>query len=336
MPRTTDIDRSIASGLAGNGPNPNTFHWLLIATLLLSLVGCSSQGKRTADGDAIPPEIARIPDAVPKVEPLSRSGNAESYVVRGQRYRTKKSSRGHVERGLASWYGEPFHGRKTSSGEVYDMHAMSAAHKTLPLPTYARVTNVDNGRSVVVRINDRGPFHGPRIIDLSYTAAVKLGVARTGTAMVEVRAVEPKKRRWGLGLFLADQDETRASPSTPASRSARASARQRPPSTGGEKTSSARAPSAARTPSPRIVADRAESPIYLQVGAFGEPGNAERLRSRLMAEHRRDDIRIVEPGVAGAGLYKVRIGPLDSERDAERLSRQLATLGVEAPRRVSN
>jgi len=115
----------------------------------------------------------------------------ETYVVRGRRYFTKDDSRGHVERGIASWYGPGFHGRKTSNGERYDMNAMTAAHKTLPLPTYARVTNMQNGKTAVVRINDRGPFHGPRVIDLSRAAATKLGVLGTGIAEVEVRALDP-------------------------------------------------------------------------------------------------------------------------------------------------
>jgi rare lipoprotein A len=115
----------------------------------------------------------------------------ETYVVRGRRYFTKDDSRGHVERGIASWYGPGFHGRKTSNGERYDMNAMTAAHKTLPLPTYARVTNLENGKTAVVRINDRGPFYGPRVIDLSRAAATKLGVLGTGTAEVEVRALDP-------------------------------------------------------------------------------------------------------------------------------------------------
>ncbi|WP_425482471.1 septal ring lytic transglycosylase RlpA family protein [Allochromatium palmeri] len=170
----------------------------IVTVVLLVLAGCASHGE--LDDEA----IARIPDAVPKIEPLAKSGNPKSYVVFGQRYYTKKSARGHIERGRASWYGRPFHGRQTSSGEVYDMYAMSAAHKTLPLPTYARVTNIENGRSVVVRINDRGPFHEDRVIDLSYTAAVKLGMKRQGTARVEVRAIEPKRRFWGLLPTLSD------------------------------------------------------------------------------------------------------------------------------------
>ena len=135
-------------------------------------------------------ELLRVPDAVPNPEPRSRYGNPPTYVVFGQRYRTLPSSRGYVERGIASWYGRKFHRRLTSNREPYDMFAMTAAHKSLPLPTYVRVTHLENGRSVVVRVNDRGPFHPGRIIDLSYTAAVKLGIADPGSGPVEVRAIE--------------------------------------------------------------------------------------------------------------------------------------------------
>lgn len=138
-----------------------------------------------------PRDLDSIPDAVPRAEPRSRYGNPESYVVFGQTYRVQKSARGHVERGLASWYGPGFHAERTSSGEPYDMYAMTAAHKTLPIPVYVRVTHLENGRSVVVKVNDRGPFVGDRIIDLSYTAAHKLGMIRSGTAPVEIRVIEP-------------------------------------------------------------------------------------------------------------------------------------------------
>jgi rare lipoprotein A len=135
-------------------------------------------------------ELLRVPDAVPSPEPRSRYGNPHTYVVFGQRYRTLPSSRGYVERGIASWYGRKFHKRLTSNREPYDMFAMTAAHRSLPLPTYVRVTHLENGASAVVRVNDRGPFHPGRIIDLSYTAAVKLGIADAGSGPVEVRAIE--------------------------------------------------------------------------------------------------------------------------------------------------
>jgi rare lipoprotein A len=132
-----------------------------------------------------------VPDAVPRIEPRSRNGNPPFYDVFGIRYFVLSSSVGYRERGVASWYGPGFHKVRTSTGEPYDMYGMTAAHKTLPLPAYVQVTNLQNGRSVVVRVNDRGPFVGNRIIDLSYTAAAKLDMLRDGTAIVEVRAVDP-------------------------------------------------------------------------------------------------------------------------------------------------
>jgi len=134
-------------------------------------------------------DISNIPEPVPRAEPAARYGNRSPYTVLGKRYQVLERADGYLERGMASWYGQKFHGRHTSSREIYDMCSFSAAHKTLPLPSYVRVTNLDNGRSAVVRVNDRGPFHPGRIIDLSYAAAVKLGVDRTGTARVEVQAI---------------------------------------------------------------------------------------------------------------------------------------------------
>jgi rare lipoprotein A len=137
----------------------------------------------------MPPDINAVADAVPRDEPRSKRGNPPFYTVFGRRYAVLDAAAGYIERGVASWYGPTFHGESTSMGEAYNMYAMSAAHKTLPLPAYARVTNLSNGRSVVVRINDRGPFARNRIIDLSYTAAAKLDMLREGTALVEVRVV---------------------------------------------------------------------------------------------------------------------------------------------------
>ena len=135
-------------------------------------------------------ELLALPDAVPVPEPRARLGNPPFYEVFGQRYLVLGSAHGFVERGVASWYGPDFHGVRTSTGEPYDMYSMTAAHRTLPLPAYARVTNLKNGRAVTVRINDRGPFKSNRIIDLSYAAALKLDMVREGTTLVEVRAVE--------------------------------------------------------------------------------------------------------------------------------------------------
>lgn len=154
-----------------------------------------AHGRYSQDRDSTPggppPDLSRIPEPVPKVEPRSQYGNKSPYTVLGETYRVLPTAKGYVERGLASWYGNKFHGYTTSTFEKYDMYSYSAAHKTLPLPSYARVTNLENGRSVIVRINDRGPFVQNRIIDLSYVAAVKIGVWPKGTAMVEVRAIDP-------------------------------------------------------------------------------------------------------------------------------------------------
>jgi rare lipoprotein A len=155
--------------------------------------GCSTTKTVFEPQDAAPAkpiDVSTIPDAVPRPEPRSRYGNPESYVVYGKRYYTLPSSKGYSERGMASWYGTKFHGKRTSSGEPYDLYGMTAAHKTLPLPTYVKVTNLQNGRSVTVKVNDRGPFHDDRIIDLSYTAAAKLGILGNGTGKVEVRAID--------------------------------------------------------------------------------------------------------------------------------------------------
>jgi len=167
---------------------------------LLALAACSVTAQRPPmptgqaappAAPAPPPRADAVPDAVPRVEPRSAHGNPPFYDVLGRRYYVLATADGYLDRGVASWYGPTFHGGNTSSGEPYDMYAMTAAHKTLPLPCYARVTNLRNGRSVVVRINDRGPFVANRLIDLSYSAAAKLDMIRDGTTLVEVRALTP-------------------------------------------------------------------------------------------------------------------------------------------------
>ncbi len=162
----------------------------LFAALLLS--ACGNLNVTSSSSDKAPDkliDVSKIPNAVPKDEPRSRYGNPKSYVVFDKRYYVMESNKGFVEKGIASWYGTKFHGRRTSSGETYDMYAMTAAHKNLPLPTYVEVTNLKNGKKVIVKVNDRGPFHENRIIDLSYTAATKLDIIKDGTGLVEIRAV---------------------------------------------------------------------------------------------------------------------------------------------------
>ncbi len=162
----------------------------LISTLLLS--ACGSLGIQDGAPDRHV-DASGIADAVPKIEPYSKYGNPRSYQVAGKTYYVLDDHRGYQQRGQASWYGTKFHGRRTSSGEPYDMYAMTAAHKTLPIPSYVEVTNLENGRKVILRVNDRGPFIDGRIIDLSYVAAKKLGVYNSGTAHVNVRAIDLRK-----------------------------------------------------------------------------------------------------------------------------------------------
>jgi rare lipoprotein A len=145
-------------------------------------------GPRARPSDA---ELLALPDAIPRIEPRALLGNPAFYEVYGQRYKVLSSAHGFIERGVASWYGPDFHGIATSTGESYDMYSMTAAHKTLPLPAYVRVTNLKNGRTIVVRVNDRGPFKANRIIDLSYAAALKLDMVRVGTTLVEIQAEDP-------------------------------------------------------------------------------------------------------------------------------------------------
>jgi rare lipoprotein A len=173
----------------------------LFCTLLalVLLAGCSGSAKKSSSRYSIKQDhgpsgyvdMSHVPDAVPRYEPRSRGGNKSPYTVWGKNYYVLDSGQGFRERGIASWYGKKFHGHLTSNGETYDMYAMSAAHKALPLPSYVRVTNLDNGKQVVVRVNDRGPFHGGRIIDLSYAAAFRLDMLKKGTARVEIEALTP-------------------------------------------------------------------------------------------------------------------------------------------------
>jgi rare lipoprotein A len=239
-------------------------------------------------GPAVPADVSKLPEPVPKVEPKSAYGNLSPYTVLGRTYSLRDSCTGYVERGIASWYGTKFHGHLTSNRESYDMYAFSAAHKTLPLPCYARVTNLDNGRSVIVRINDRGPFHEDRIIDLSYAAAVKLGVHATGTGLVEVRTIDPGK------------------PALEGSDSRRDASRTRQDSE----------PDAARKAS-----------LYVQAGAFSDRDNAKKLEAKLENEGVRD-VFLDKIDRGGRALHRVRIGPLAGVDAVDRLTARLRGLGI--------
>ena len=253
----------------------------LLFTVLTLLIptGCSISPSVVDKRDGAPRgpvDIDNTPDATPRVEPLSRYGNPASYVVFGKRYHTLATSLDYREQGVASWYGTKFHGQRTSSGEPYDMYAMTAAHKTLPLPTYARVTNLENGRSIVVKINDRGPFHANRIIDLSYVAAAKLGILGNGTGLVEVLALNPGR-------------------------------------------------SPRELPSPRVAESHKD--LYIQVGAFDNPTNAQRLREKLRTALSHS-VRIQEIGTEEQTLFRVQVGPIGTLGTANALTTRLARMGI--------
>lgn len=184
---------------------------LILALLTASVVlqGCSTSRYQHAQDFTPEPvhDLSTLKEPVPKLEPRSAMGNPSRYTVWGKEYDVLPTAHGYQERGIASWYGMKFHGHQTSNGEIYDVYQFTAAHKTLPLPSYVRVTRVDNGESVVVRVNDRGPFHDGRIIDLSYAAAVRLGINKQGTALVDVEVIQPPSAesvRWVQVSALSD------------------------------------------------------------------------------------------------------------------------------------
>ena len=263
---------------------------LAIGTLMLA--ACGGNGVR---GDGPPSGSARIPDLpgdpVPRPEPRSKYGNGPVYEVLGKRYQVMGSSAGYQERGVASWYGKKFHGNLTSNRETYNMYAMSAAHKTLPLPTYVRVRNLRNDRSVIVRVNDRGPFVHNRIIDLSYAAALKLDMVKDGTSMVEVTAIsfdEPS----------GDRPVRKSTPAAP------------PVSAASAATTTHR--------------------IFVQVGAFGDRANAERRLGELSVAGIRNAV-IHEERTPQRTLYRVRIGPVADVVQYDVIVEELESLGIYDP-----
>ena len=247
-------------------------------------------------GDGPTPDLERIPDAQPRAEPLARFAN-NPYVVFGKEYVPERSVRTFRQRGLASWYGRKFHGQRTSSGEIYDMYAMTAAHPTLPIPSYARVTSVATGRSVVVRVNDRGPFWPGSVIDLSYAAAWKLGYVEQGSTMVEVDAIVP-----GTDVQVAAAP---VAPPAPAAAAAQA------------------APAAPAEPAaPMDVAVTTEpGGLYVQLAAFSARENAESFRARAALELASLDrpIEIYRKD----GLFRLHVGPYRSRAEASAAAERL-------------
>lgn len=254
----------------------------MLCTLLLG--ACTSSRYR----DSAPRaeiNVAKIPDAVPRIEPRTNAGNPPSYKVFGKTYYVKKSSKNYVARGIASWYGTKFHGKATSNGESYNMYKMTAAHKTLPIPTYLHVRNLANGRKIIVRVNDRGPFHHNRLIDLSYVAAKKLGITGKGTGLVEIRAIDPRNWR-------------------PGTRTAR-SYRNKP------------------------VVNDSGTKLFIQAGAFTSRYNAVQLQRKLNALLPDKVVKLAY--IDQDKLYRVRIGPLPTVNEADRVAQTISDNGYPAP-----
>jgi rare lipoprotein A len=252
-------------------------------------------------GDKPPAEIDRIPDAVPKIEPLHR-GAMRPYTVMGRQYTPMTAVAPYKARGVASWYGRRYHGKQTSTGEIYDMYAMSAAHPTLPLPSYVRVTSLASGKSVVVRVNDRGPFIDSRLIDLSYTAAHRIGILAGGSGQVEVEAVFPG----------AAPPVIAAAPAVPAPRVVETPAPSPEPATTAERAIP-------------LAADA--SGLYLQLAAFGSRDNADAYAARLQSEL----AWLATPlqVYISDGLFRVHAGPYANQSEARQAADRISeSLGI--------
>ncbi|MDG0856226.1 septal ring lytic transglycosylase RlpA family protein [Pelomonas puraquae] len=272
-------------------------------TLLALMTGCATRSPAPASAPSSsaptdrdgplpnpPADLSRVPDAVPRLEPIRIGGPNKPYEVLGERYEPIATDAPYADRGLASWYGRKFHGRPTASGEVYNMYAMTAAHATLPIPSYARVRNPANGREIIVRINDRGPFHKGRIIDLSYTAALKLDLLR-GVAPVEVKRITYAEIRAGNWQLPANEPAPVYVPDTPP---------------GG--------PVRETTPGAAVT-------YWLQFGAFGKLDGAEALR-QYVAEA---DLTLLPllTIVREAGLHRLRAGPFPTADEARSTATRL-------------
>lgn len=289
------------------------------AVLAVLMAGCAS-GPSGRDGpaDRIPPGLERVPDAVPRVEPLRQGGPNKPYAVNGRTYVPETRDVPMRERGLASWYGRRFHGRSTANGETYDMHAMTAAHPTMPLPSYARVRNPANGREVVVRINDRGPFVRGRVIDLSYTAALKLDLLR-GVAPVEVERLthgEIRSGRWRRDDDAAGQPAA-TSPEPvdvpPAVARAPVAARPAAPVEPAAPRTPATGDASATAPIDNGI-DPSASGFWVQLGAFQERVGAVTFQQRVGAA-----VDWLAPTLSihdGASLYRLQSGPYASREEA--------------------
>lgn len=272
--------------------------WFVVGTFLLFVSACSQRKsdlymphvKDSGPGKHV--DVSSIPEPTPRHEPRTIAGNKSPYKILGKTYHIMTSPEGYTETGVASWYGKKFHGRKTSNGELYDMFAMTAAHKTLPIPSYVRVTNTANQKSVIVRVNDRGPFHGGRIIDLSYAAARKLGYANMGTATVKVEYIDPST--------VTTQPAPQTAAPAPAIKTAHSSAGYAIPKN-----------------------------TYLQVGAFKDVQTATELQRRLsgMTQY---PVNVSQSG-GKTSWFRVRVGPLRDNFDLMQLRQAIIEAALPEP-----
>lgn len=274
---------------------------LIISFLMpLFLIACGTTANKggfyqdDGPGSVDADRLAGVNNAVPQAEPLSKQGNLP-YTVFGRKYYPMKTSSNYSEKGVASWYGKKFHGRLTSSGEKYDMYAMTAAHRTLPLPSYVKVRNLKNGQEVIVRVNDRGPFLHNRLIDLSFAAAAKLGVTKTGTGLVAVTAIDPS-------TSVEELEPSQAA-----------------------KNVSGEAADQGRTQVAKLEADI--HTMYLQVGAFRDKANAQRLRQQLLGQTGKSVI-ISQEQVKDGIFYRVHVGPLATVEEGDKLTQWATQNGL--------
>jgi len=283
-------------------------------------------------------DVSRIPDAVPTLH--TGPYKANPYTVLGKTYFPLNDSATYAQTGTASWYGTKFHGQNTANGEVYDLYGMSAAHKTLPLPSYVRVTNLDNNRTVILRVNDRGPFYSDRIIDLSYAAAKKLGYAEIGTARVKVEGIDPAQywaQRGKPAPLMLDQPQvassapvrTQAAPVITAS--AGTIEQWTPPP---QQHAAPVAPVPVQIDAKKNVSGQA-SGLFLQVGAFANPDAAELLRSKLSGMVRAP-VFVSSIARNQQTLYRVRLGPVDTPGEAQQLQNSVRSANLGSPSVVTS
>ena len=333
------------------------FQKLLVAFCIAAVLqGCVTGYRKAHKPDRFPP-----PDPIPRKLPISRYGNPTSYEVFGQTYHLLSTNVGYTERGVASWYGKKFHGRRASSGEPYNMYAMTAAHKTLPIPVYAKVTNLENGRSVIVKINDRGPFVKNRLIDLSYAAATKLGVVKKGTAPVEVTTIIP-----GVSAIahktpaLPKKSKPQPKPAesikikTVATKPKLAIVSDAKPilsTTTSATTTATTTKAISTTVSPNKHASSKHSiqlkhrpeqnntqsaqniKYFLQIGAFGNKNNAIRLIDRVKA-HLNEGFAIESVDDGSGMMHKVKVGPIETIEKADLLIEELEGFELGTPRLI--